>query len=97
MFRDPTDDDDLKDDWTYFKKNKSEHFTAFDGFCDAFNLDSIKIPERLYYLSFSSPSDYQIFLADPNKSLQYKINPETLIGDPMESERWHKKNLYHRL
>ena len=82
MYGDPTDV------WVNLEKNKTEYFTALNGYCDKLDLDSTLIPEsKLFYVTMeSTKEDFQVYFADPSKSLYYRINPETLTGDTIETD-----------
>ena len=57
-----------------------EHFKAFNGFCRKLDNELLDI-KKSFRITFSYMSGFQVFIADPGKSLHYMIHPDTLQGD----------------
>ena len=69
--------------WKTAKKNAAEYFIAYDGgFCKKIDIETRHIPE-LNSVGIVDIDDLQIIIANANKSLYYKLDTESLIGDPI--------------
>ena len=80
------------DPWYQVFNNKAIYFSPFDGYCLRIEIPTKNISEseqfyaRLSRGSFVPGNLFQVFLADPDINLYYRINPETMTGDPIEAE-----------
>ena len=70
--------------WETTQKNAAEHFMAYDGgFCRKIDVETRNITELNWVSIEMSNEDSQIIIADANRSLYYKLDTESLIGDPI--------------
>ena len=78
--------------WFQVFNNKATYFSPFDGYCLRIEIPTQNISEsdqfyvRLSRGSYMAGNLFQVFLADPDINLYYRINQETLTGDPIEAE-----------
>ena len=71
-----------------------KYFKAFNGFCRQLNQSSV-VNNQALEIRISDNSDFQVFFADPSRSLHYMIHTESLKGDKIET--WPNHHLYYSL
>ena len=72
------------DNWNFNQETIKESFTALDGYCVKIDIDATNSYQSdLFQTEVTSFSDFKIYFAGPEKSLHYKIDDESTIGDPI--------------
>ena len=71
-----------------------QYFKAFNGFCRQLNHPSVDL-KHAFEIRISDKADFQVFFADPSRSLHYMIHTESLKGDKIET--WTNHHFYYSL
>ena len=78
------------DNWKHlnYGKNIKETFTVLDGYCVMVDIDATNNHlSELFQSEISSHSDFRVYFADPGKSLYYKIDDESTVGDKIKIKK----------